>query len=125
MNCGALTAEGLASLEGGRELRPHVHEHVLALLQLAPPLRHGLGDHCSDSVGVVGVEHVADPLLVEVVPVLLVGEEAQQRRLPAGVLEEVLDGEAVNLGHGRHLHRRPLDVLEGETAAHLPLCSHE
>ena len=72
-----LTAEDLAALQGSSKLRPHVHEQVLCLLQSLPPVLHGLGDHALHGLRVMGVEHIAHPLLVEMVPVLLIWEVAQ------------------------------------------------
>ena len=106
-----LTAEGLAPLEGSCELGPHVDEQVLRLLELALAVVHGLRDHCAHGLGVHGVEHIAHPLLVEVLPVSLIGQVPQQRRLLARMLQEVLDSETLDLRHCCHLHRRSLDVL--------------
>jgi len=100
-----LTAEALTSLERGSELGPHVDEQVLLLLELASAVVHGLRHHGAHGLGVHGVEHVAHPLLVEVLPVSLIGQVPQQRGLLARMLQEVLDRETLNLWYCGHLHR--------------------
>ena len=56
-------------------------------------------------VGLVqGVEHVAQPLSVEVDPVALVREVLEQVRARPEHLKDVLDSEALYLGHGCDEH---------------------
>lgn len=100
-----LTAEGLAPLERGCELRSHVDKQVLLLLELASAVLHGFRHHPANGLGVHGVQDVTHPLLVEVLPVSLIWQIPQQRRLLARVLQEVLDSETLDLWHGGHLHR--------------------
>ena len=109
-----LTTEALTLLECSSELGPHVDEQVLLLLELASAVLHGLRHHRAHGLGVHGVEHIAHPLLVEVLPVSLVGQVSQQRRLLARMLQEVLDCETLDLWYCRHLDRGALDVLQCE-----------
>lgn len=81
-----LTAKGLAPLKSGRELGPHVDEHVLVLLQLLPPFLHRLRDHGGYRLCVIGVEDITHPLLVQMMPVLLIG----RKRSRAGFLRACL-----------------------------------
>ena len=65
---------------------------------------HGLRDHSLDSNCVMSVEHIADPLLIQVVPVFLVWKVLQQDGLLLCVLQKVLNRETLNLWYGSHLH---------------------
>lgn len=103
----------MAALESFGEFRSHVDDQILGLLDFLLPVLHRLGDLGSYGLGVHRVEDVAHPLLVEVVPVLLVRKVLKQGWLQTGMLEEVLDGQTLDLWNCRYLHRRALDVLYG------------
>ena len=120
-----LTAKGLAPLKSGRELGPHVDEHVLVLLQLLPPFLHRLRDHGGYRLCVIGVEDITHPLLVQMMPVLLIGEEAQQGRLSTSMLKKVLNRKAVDLWHCGYFDCGPLDVLRHERPVDLLPWCHE
>ena len=52
----------------------------------------------------MSVEHIADPLLIQVVPVFLIWKVLQQDGLLLCMLQEVLNRETLNLWYGSHLH---------------------
>ena len=76
-----------------------------------PASVHSNGDEALYPVGVHGVEDITQPLLVQVVPVTLIGDVLEQGGLGTGMGEEVICSETLNLGHGSHLHCLSLDVL--------------
>ena len=106
-----LTSKACTSLECLNELRPHLNHLVLALLELLPPLIDGPVDHLLDGLSVLCVEHITDPFLVQVVPVLLIREELEQRLLLPRMVEEVLDCQPLDLRHRCDLDCRSFDVL--------------
>ena len=83
-----LTSKACAPLQSLDKLRPHVDELVLTLLKLLSPVLHCLGDHGLDRDLVVGEEDITDPLLVQVVPVLLIRQVLEQGRLFPRMVEE-------------------------------------
>ena len=103
----------MAALESFGEFRTHVDDQILGLLDFLLPLLHRSGDLGCYGLCVYRVEDIAHPLLVEVVPVLLVRKVLKQGRLQTGMLQEVLDGQTLDLWNCRYLHSGPLDVLYG------------
>ncbi len=67
-----LTREVHAALEGSRELRPNAHVQVVLVLQALLPGLDRCLDHPLEVSLVKGVEDVAQPFAVHVVPVPLV-----------------------------------------------------
>jgi hypothetical protein len=72
-----ITAKVYASLKGLCKLRSHFYQEVLVMLKLFLSCDHSLVDHVLNSYGVLGIEDITDPLLVQVIPVLLIGEVFQ------------------------------------------------
>ena len=119
-----LTAKGLAPLKSPRT-RASFRREVLVLLQLLPPLTHRLRDHGGYRLCVIGVEDITHPLLVQMMPVLLIGEEAQQGRLSTSVLKKVLNRKAVDLWHCGYFDCGPLNILRHERPVDLLPWCHE
>lgn len=71
-----LTAEADGSFERCCKLRTHLDDHILALLKLLLSLLHCLVDHVRHALGINSVYHIADPLLVKVIPAALVRQVA-------------------------------------------------
>jgi len=69
-----ITAKADASLEGLCKLRSHVDQEVLVLFKFLFSCNHGLVDHVLYCYGVLGIEDITHPLLVQMVPVLFIGE---------------------------------------------------
>ena len=86
------TAEALTFLECLCKLRSHFYEEVLAPLKLAFSRRHCLVDHLLNANLVSSIENVADPLLVQVVPINLIRETFHESGLCAGMIQEVFNG---------------------------------
>ena len=117
-----LTAEGHAPLEGLCKLRTHVNELVLRRLESLLPVLHRLSYHRLDAGWLLGVEHVAHPFLVQVVPVPLVWKVLQQCRLFASILDEVFNGKALDLWNSSHLDCLSFYILQHEWRYDLPPC---
>ena len=84
------------------------------MFQLFLSCDHGLVDHVLYCDGILGVEDITHPLLVQVVPVLLIGEVFQHRWFLSGKLQEVLDGQAIYLRYSRYFDTGPLNILRGQ-----------
>ena len=106
-----ITGEVHAALEGLCELRSHGDIQVILILKALLARLHGRLDHPLEVRLVRGAEHVGQPLAVHVVPVPLVRQVPEDRRLAFGRLEHVLQGEPLDLLHGGDHHLLPLDVL--------------
>ena len=72
-----LTAKALTLLQCRGKLRSHVHNLILADFKLLPSILHCLCNHCLNSHLVMSVQHIANPFLIKVIPVLLIRNELE------------------------------------------------
>jgi hypothetical protein len=70
---------------------------VLASFKLALPVLDCSDDHSLYARGVNGIEHITEPLLVNVHPVRLIWQVLEDVGVLSGILEEVLHCEPIYL----------------------------
>jgi len=99
-----LTAEADRSLECSCKLRSHLYDHVLAFLQLLLTLLQRFVDEVCHPCSVDGVDDIADPLLVKVVPSTLVRKVLEYVWLISCISEEVLNSQPFNLRNDCNFH---------------------
>ena len=72
-----ITAKANTSPQGLCKLRSHVDQEVLIMFKFLFSCNHGLVDHVLYCYGVLGIEDITHPLLVQMMPVLFIGEVFQ------------------------------------------------
>ena len=102
-----VTAKGDAILEGLAEFGPNLHYVIPLDLQLFLPFLFGIGNHGLYAISVQGVEDITEPLLVQVIPVLLLRQVLQEVGVLPSKGKEVLSREARNIRNSRNLDRLP------------------
>ena len=102
-------------MEGLSELGTHLCIQVVLLLEALLARFHGVLDHLLGLGALDRVEDVCNPLVVEAVPVALVGQVPEGSCLGLGQLKHALNGEALDLQHRGHKDLVPGDVLKSTT----------
>ena len=93
----SLTAVALTVGQSLGEFRPHVDIEMLGQFIFDPSSLQAASDHFLDPRWIQSVEHIADPLLVNVDPITGIWHVLEQVGVRLRMLKEVRDGETFNL----------------------------
>ncbi len=95
-----LTGEAHTVVESGRELRPHVDEQVVLVLQAVSPGLDGILDSPLELSPLHCIENIGEPLSIEAVPVALIWYVPESILRRFGEVQHVLNRQSLNLRHG-------------------------
>ena len=79
------------------ELRSHLDDEILTVLKFLFSLGHRFVDHSLEAWCIDRVDHIADPLLVLVVPPTLIRQVLCYVRFVSSILDEVINRQAFEL----------------------------
>ena len=99
-----LTAKCNRLLQSLRELWPHLNNQVLAGFKFLSPFTKSLIHHALEVLWLDGEDHVADPLLVHVIPASSIWKVSHHIGLPLRILDEIINTESLDLRNDCDLH---------------------
>ena len=85
----ALTTEALTVGKSLSELRPHIDVEMLGELYLDLSSFHTAINHVLNTLCIQSIEHITDPLLVNVDPITWIRQESKHVAFALGIFQEV------------------------------------